>query len=112
MLRNLALATIILTFLDHWTTYLCLRYPVEGWVVNEANPIADALFDVAGLGPGLAIDSAVTIFAVLFVFTTGLFNRNVKVAMLAIITVTTGYAVFNNLGAITRMGIAPWSGLV
>jgi hypothetical protein len=32
--------------------------------------------------------------------------------LLAIITISTGYAVVNNLGAIARMGLAPWSGLV
>jgi hypothetical protein len=112
MLRSLTLATIVLTGLDHWTTYLCLRYPVDGWVVSEANPVADFLFSVAGLGPGLAIDSLVTLVAVLFLFTTQVFSRTSKIGVLAIITITTGYAVFNNLGAINRMGIAPWSGLL
>lgn len=112
MLRYLTLATIALTALDHWTTYLCLRYPVDGWVVSEANPIADVLFRAAGLGPGLAIDSFVTLAAILFLFTTQLFTRTSKIGLLAIITLTTGYAVVNNLGAINRMGIAPWSGLL
>ena len=35
-----------------------------------------------------------------------------KLALLAIITVSTGYAVVNNLGAISRMGVAPWSGVL
>ena len=112
MLRYLTLATIALTALDHWTTYLCLRYPIEGWVVSEANPVADVLFKTAGLGPGLAIDSFVTLAAILFLFTTRLFTRRSKIGFLTIITVTTGYAVYNNLGAINRMGIAPWSGLL
>lgn len=112
MLPYLTLTTIALTALDHWTTYVCLRSPVDGWVVSEANPIADLLFRLAGLGPGLAIDSLVTLAAVFFLFTTRLFSHTSKIALLAIITLTTGYAVFNNLGAINRMGIAPWSGLL
>lgn len=112
MLRYLTLATLVLTALDHWTTYLCLRYPIEGWVVSEANPIAEILFNVAGLGPGLAIDTVITIAAVLFVFSCQVFNSNVKVGLMVAITATTGYAVVNNIGAITRMGIAPWSGFI
>jgi hypothetical protein len=35
-----------------------------------------------------------------------------KTSLLAVITIFTGYAVVNNLDAISRMGLAPWSGLV
>ena len=34
---------------DHWTTYLCLRAPVSGWVVTEANPITAWMFQQFGL---------------------------------------------------------------
>ena len=112
MLRLLTIATLLLTGADHWTTWLCLRAPVEGWLVSEANPFADWLFSQAGLGTGLLIDSAVTLAAILFLVRTRLFDRPVKIGLLAVITLSTGYAVFNNLGAITRMGIAPWSGVV
>ena len=111
MLRVFACATILLTGADHWTTYLCLRSPVEGWLVSEANPFAEWLFDWAGLGAGLAIDTAVTLGAVVFLVTTQVFGRSVKLGLLGVITASTGYAVFNNLGAITRMGLAPWSGV-
>ena len=47
MLRALTGLTLLLTGADHWTTYLCLRLPVEGWEVIEANPLADWLFQVA-----------------------------------------------------------------
>ena len=57
------------------------------------------------------IDSLVTLGAVIFLATTPVFDRPVKVGLLAVITVSTGYAVVNNLGAISRMGIAPWSGV-
>ena len=73
-------------------------------VVTEANPIAEVLFESAGLGAGLAIDTVVTLLAVLFVVTTRILDRNTKIGLLAIITMATSYAVVNNLGAITRMG--------
>jgi ATP/ADP translocase len=111
MLRLLTSTTILLTIADHWTTYLCLRQPIEGWVVTEANPIAEMLFESAGLAAGLAIDSLVTLAAVLFLFTTHLFHRHAKVAFLGIISLSTGYAVVHNIGAIVRMGLAPWSGV-
>jgi len=110
MLRLLTLTTILLTGADHWTTYLCLRAPIDGWLVSEANPIAEWLFRWVGLGAGLVIDSAITIAAVSFLAVTHLFDRTVKIGLLAIIVVSTGYAVLNNLGAISRMGLAPWSG--
>ena len=111
MLRILTLTTILLTATDHWTTYLCLRSPIEGWLVTEANPFADWLFQWVGLGTGLAIDSAVTLFAVCFLATTRVFGRNIKTGLMAIITLSTGCAVVNNIGAIWRMGLSPWSGL-
>jgi hypothetical protein len=112
MLRVLVLATIVLTGADHWTTYLCLNAPVAGWEVTEANPFAEWLFDHAGLAAGLAIDSAVTLGAVLFLARTRVFDRAIKIGLLAVMALSTGYAVFNNLGAISRMGLAPWSGVV
>lgn len=110
MLRLFALTTILLTCADHWTTYLCLHAPVDGWVVVEANPIAEWLFGWAGLDAGLLIDSAVTLGAVAFLATTDVFSHLMKTSLLAVIAVSTGYAVVNNLGAISRMGLAPWSG--
>jgi hypothetical protein len=110
MLRILTLATILLTAADHWTTYLCLRRPIEGWLATEANPLAAWLFQWAGLGTGLAIDSVVTLFAVWFLAKTRVFDRNTKTGLMAIITLTTGYAVVNNIGAVSRMGLSPWPG--
>ena len=110
MLRLFAITTILLTCADHWTTYVCLQAPVEGWQVTEANPVADWLFAWAGLGGGLLIDTAVTLGAVAFLATTGLVDRQWKTGLLALITLATGYAVANNLGAISRMGLSPWTG--
>lgn len=112
MLRVFVVATLVLTCLDHWTTYLCLHAPVEGWSVVEANPVAEWLFDRAGLATGLLIDSLLTVGAILFLATTHVFGHGVKLAILAFITLSTGYAVANNFAAITRMGLDPWAGLV
>lgn len=112
MLRVFVMTTILLTGADHWTTYLCLHAPINGWSVVEANPIAEWLFSWAGLGTGLIIDSFLTLAAVVFLATTKIFGRTMKVGLLAIITVATGYAVSNNLGAISRMGIDLWAGIV
>ena len=49
MLHLLVALTLLLTAADHWTTYLCLRAPVAGWQVIEANPIADWLFQNLGI---------------------------------------------------------------
>jgi hypothetical protein len=112
MLRVFVMTTILLTGVDHWTTYLCLHAPINGWSVAEANPIAEWLFSWAGLGIGLMIDSCLTLVAVVFLATTTIFGRTMRVGLLAINTDATGYAVFNNLGAISRMGIDPWAGIV
>jgi len=111
MLRFFAFTTILLTCADHWTTWLCLKGPVNGWHVSEANPVADWLFQWAGLSGGLMIDSLITLGAVVFVFTTPVFDRHVKIGLLAVITCATGYAVANNVEAIQRMGLSPWPGL-
>lgn len=106
MLRTLAGLTLLLTGADHWTTYLCLRMPVGGWEVAEANPLADWLFQATGLLPGLAIDTAVTLVAVGFLLTTHRFPESVKLGLLAFIATTTGYAVLNNLSAMQDLGLS------
>jgi hypothetical protein len=110
MLRLFVWTTIALTCADHWTTWLCLHAPVEGWSVMEANPVAEWLFDRAGLAAGLAIDTLLTLAAIVFLSLTRTLAQEIKLGLLAVITLTTGYAVLCNLGAITQMGIAPWSG--
>ena len=110
MLRLFVGMTIALTCADHWTTYLCLHAPVEGYDVVEANPVAQWLFEQAGLVAGLAIDTLLTIAAIAYLSLTGSLGRGVKVGLLGLIAFSTGFAVVSNLGAITRMGIAPWAG--
>jgi len=101
-----ALAALILTLsaADHWTTYLCLRAPSNGWEVTEANPLAEWLFGTIGLVPGLMVDSAVTLAAVAFLITTHRFGRHTKLAFFGLITFTTAVAVVNNLFALSAIG--------
>lgn len=106
MLNWLVGTTLLLTAADHWTTYVCLRSPVDGWNVAEANPIADWLFRSVGLVPGLMLDSAVTLLAVAFLLATERFPRPVKTAFFAIVSVWTAHAVINNLVAIRDLGLA------
>lgn len=106
LLRSLALLTLLLTALDHWTTYLCLRLPVDGWDVSEANPLARGLFDLTGLVPGLALDSIVTVLAIAFLLATTRFGSTMKFALLGFIALTTGYAVVNNVTAMSELGLS------
>jgi len=105
MLALLTALVALLTALDHWTTWLCLRAPVPGWTVSEANPVAARLFESVGLGPGLALDSVLTAGAVLFVLRTELLGRTGKAGCLALLAATTGFAVANNLEAAHALGL-------
>jgi hypothetical protein len=104
-LRSLTVLTLLLTAADHWTTYICLRSPIPGWDVVEANPLADWLFELTGLLPGLLFDAVLTLLAVLFLVATTRFTQRAKAGLLAFICLTTGYAVINNLGAISALGV-------
>ena len=101
---------LMLTAADHWTTWLCLRAPVDGWEVSEANPLAAWLFGSAGLVPGIAIDSALTLVAIAFLVSTDLVPRHLKQAFFAVVVAWTGWAVANNLRALTDMGLSPFGG--
>jgi len=103
----LAFVTLALSAADHWTTYVCLRQPISGWQVTEANPISQWLFESIGLVPGLLLDSAVTIAAVAFLLTTRRLPDVVKKVFLGLVIVSTGYAVVNNYRAIDSLGISP-----
>jgi len=105
--RILAILTLLVSAADHWTTYLCLRAPVAGWQVDEANPIADWLFESYGLVQGLMIDSAVTLLAVAYLLVTRQVPRYAKGLFFAVVIAWTGFAVVNNLQAIRALGLSP-----
>lgn len=106
-MRILALLTVLVSAADHWTTYLCLRAPVPGWRVAEANPLADWLFQTLGLVPGLLLDTAVTLGAVGFLLSTSAIPRALRAAFLAVVTVWTAVAVMNNVQAMQALGLSP-----
>lgn len=106
-MRSLALLTVLISAADHWTTYLCLRRPVPGWRVAEANPVAEWLFQTLGLVPGLLLDSAVTLAAVAFLVSTSLIPRTLRAAFLALVTLWTAAAVANNVQALHALGLSP-----
>ena len=103
----LAFVTLALSAADHWTTYVCLRQPVSGWEITEANPISEWLFQTVGLVPGLLVDSLVTVSAVIFLLTTRRLPDFAKKAFFGIVVCSTGYAVINNYRAIEALGISP-----
>lgn len=106
-MRLLALLTLLVSAADHWTTYLCLKDPVPGWHVSEANPLAGWLFQAAGLVPGLLIDSAVTLGGVGFLVVTQTIPELAKGIFLAVVIAWTTLAVANNLQAIEALGLSP-----
>lgn len=108
VLHVLAATTLLLTVADHWTTWLCLRAPIPGWEVTEANPLADWLFATVGLVPGLVLDTALTVAALAFLVGTGWVPRAGKLALFGAAVVWTAVAVVNNFGAISAMGLSPW----
>jgi hypothetical protein len=107
MLNALAWLTLFLSAADHWTTYLCLRSPIAGWDVVEANPLAAWLFQSTGLVPGLLLDSAVTLSAVVFLLFTDRLPSAAKAFCFLLIAAFTGYAVANNLAALQVLGLSP-----
>ena len=112
MVVLLAAAALVFALADHWTTYLCLRSPVPGWEVTEANPLADWLFSSVGLGTGLLVDSVLTLVAVGFLLGTTLIPRRAKSGFFLAIAAWTGWAVVNNVQAIRALGISPLGGLL
>jgi hypothetical protein len=106
MLRLAAALALLFALLDHWTTWLCLRAPIPGWEVREANPLAAWLFGSVGLAEGLWIDSLVTLAAVLLVARTQKVSRAVKLVLLGLLITTSAFAVANNFGVIQRLGLS------
>ena len=96
---------LLVSAADHWTTYLCLRAPVSGWVVSEANPITAWMFHQFGLVDGLLLDSLITVSALWVLYRTQRVPATAKSVFLCAVLVGTGLAVVNNLGAIDRLGL-------
>ena len=106
MLALFVALALLLSAADHWTTYLCLRTPIAGWEVTEANPLAAWLFHSLGLVEGLLLDSAVTVLAMGFLWTTPRLPRSAKLGFLGIVIAWTGAAVLNNMRALDALSLS------
>jgi hypothetical protein len=105
MPRLLACLALLFAALDHLTTWLCLRAPVPGWEIREANPIAAWLFGRVGLVEGLALDTLVTLGAVSFVSEAQRVPHAAKLGLLGMLIVTSAFAVANNVDVIQQIGL-------
>lgn len=109
MVPFLATVALLVSLADHWTTWLCLRAPVPGWQVAEANPVAAWLFARVGLVEGLLLDSAATVVALAFLVRTGRIPEGAKLVLFGGVILWTGVAVAHNLEAAHLLRLVPWS---
>jgi hypothetical protein len=101
---------VLMNLADNATTFLCLRAPVPGYEVVEANPAAAWLFDAIGLFPGLVLEMAVTTVAVAFLVWTSRISPRVKLALLIVLAVLPAWAAVNNWLVIEATGLSiAWS---
>jgi hypothetical protein len=101
---------VLFNLADNATTFLCLRAPVPGFEVIEANPAAAWLFDAIGLRQGLVLEMVVTTIAIAFLVATTRISPRVKLALLVVLAALPAWAAMNNLLVIqaTNLPIA-WS---
>jgi hypothetical protein len=87
---------VLLNLADNATTFLCLRAPVPGYEVIEANPAAAWLFNAIGLMPGLVLEMAVTTVAIAFLVATSRIPPRAKLALLVVLAALPAWAALNN----------------
>jgi len=106
----LGVLVVLLNLADNTTTYLCLRAPVPGFEVGEANPAAAWLFGAIGLMPGLVLEMVVTTAAIAFLVATTHVPSRLKLFLLAVLAALPAWAAINNAYVIhaTQLAIA-WS---
>jgi hypothetical protein len=101
------LGALVLLFnvADNATTFMCLRKPVAGFDVVEANPIARWLFDSVGLVEGLAFEMAITTGAIIFLVLTRRVPLRAKIVLLVVLAVLPAWAAVNNLMVMRALGL-------
>jgi hypothetical protein len=102
----LGLLVIFFNMIDNFTTFACLRSPIPGFEVSEANPIARWLFDSIGLLEGLLIETAVTMAAVGFLVFTQRLPLGTRLTLLTVLAALPAWAAINNLNVMRAVGIA------
>jgi hypothetical protein len=107
MVSFLAAVAVLVSLADHWTTWICLRAPVEGWRAAEANPLSAWLFERVGLAEGLLLDSGVTLVAMVFLARTPRVPEAAKLVLFGAVILGTGLVVLHNLEAAHLLGLTP-----
>ena len=95
---------VLFNLADNTTTFLCLRSPVEGFEVVEANPIARWLFDSVGLVEGLVFEMLITTAAIAFLVNTARIPSRMKLMLLVVLALLPAWAAVNNLLVIRAVG--------
>ena len=87
---------VLFNLADNATTFLCLRRPVPGFEVIEANPLARWLFETVGLLEGLIFEMLITTLAVGFLIWTTRISHRTKLAILGLLVALPAWAATNN----------------
>jgi len=102
----LGVLVVLLNVADNTTTFLCLRHPVEGFEVFEANPVARWLFDSIGLAQGLVLEMGITTAAIAFLVHTDRIPKRTKLLLLSVLAALPAWAALNNLFVIRAVGLS------
>ncbi|MBM4337893.1 MAG: hypothetical protein FJ108_18545 [Deltaproteobacteria bacterium] len=106
----LGVLAVLLNLADNATTFLCLRAPVPGFEVTEANPAAAWLFAAIGLEEGLVLEMVISALAIAFLVVTKRIPPRIKLALLVVLSLLPGWAALNNLEVIQAIDIPlSWS---
>jgi hypothetical protein len=101
----LGLLVVLLNLADNTTTFLCLRTPVDGFEVMEANPLARWLFDSVGLVEGLVFEMLVTTAAIAFLVLTDRIPHRARIALLILLAALPAWASLNNFLVMQAVGL-------
>ena len=95
---------LVCNSLDNLTTFFCLRAPIEGFQVIEANPFARWLFEKIGLTEGLAFEAVLTTGAIAFLVLTPRIPKRPKILLLSALVLLPAWAAINNLHVMNSIG--------
>ena len=101
----LGLLVVLFNLMDNTTTFLCLRAPVPGFEVIEANPFARWLFDSLGLVEGLLLETVITAGAVCFLVVSQRIPTQVRFSLLLLLAILPAWATVNNLSVMREIGL-------
>jgi hypothetical protein len=102
----LGILVVLLNLADNVTTFLCLRAPVPGFELSEANPAASWLFGAMGLRAGLIFEMVVTSAAVAVLVVTRHVPPRIKLALLFLLAALPAWAALNNAWVIQATNLS------